>query len=395
VTLTRLVRSAVVQCVSLLVLGCLAEQPAANVASPQGPATPRDVVSGYWLFHIDGGEWVSGITLATISPAADGLMEWRGTETPSRQWDGSTGPTLGLSDAVALPLEGVGQVEWRWRCPSGQWCRMSYQVVADTARGEFSVSDSAGFEEGYPMFGVRLRAGVFGLASAANRLTVMSDSTPTVLLWLADDPAQDRDFIGRLRSRGLTALLAIPTYFVGRQGRPGWNELHNDEALGFGIAAHSRRHSSTTVDGPDFVGEVLGSIADLDSMGLATTMFVEPGNWSEAIAFDSVSKFRTWRGSLIRTFVGVFASRFGPGSQPTPLTAATAFGIGHWTVSDGLPDSTILSLWRQANRRGHFTTFGVHTWKLPYPGRLDWFLDSLSHAQTVGRVKLISAAVRP
>jgi len=270
---------------------------------------------------------------------------------------------------------------------------MRYQVVADTARGDLFMSDSLGLEQGYPMFGVRVRANVFALASSAQRLTAISDSTPTVLLWLADDPPQDEDFIARLRSRGLTAMLAIPTYFVGRNGRPGWQDLRNDQALGFGIAAHSRTHSATTADGPDFVGEVLGSITDLDSMGFAPTTFVEPGNWPEAIAFDSVAKFKTWRASMVRTFAWVFASRVGPGTQPEPLTASTAFGIGHWTVSDGLPDSLIQSLWRQANQRGHFTAFGIHTWKLPSPGALDWFLDSLSQAQKAGRVRLIPDVV--
>jgi len=352
-------------------------------------------VSGDWVFHVNGGAWASSITLATISRAEDGLEGWRATEAPSLQWDGSAAPMLGLRDAVGSPLNASGEIEWRWRCPSGEWCRMSYQVVADTARGELFMSDSLGFEKGYPMFGVRLRGDVFALASAAERFTAMSDSTPTVLLWLADDPAQDKDFIARLRSRGLTAMLAIPTSFVGRNGRPGWQDLRNDQALGFGIAAHSRTHRATTTDGPDFVGEVLGSISDLDSMGLTPTAFVEPGNWPEAIAFDSASKFRTWRASLMRTFVWVFASRIGLATQPEPLTGASAFGIGHWTVSDGLPDSTIHSLWRQANRRGRFTAFGIHTWRLPSPGALDWFLDSLSQAQRAGRVRVIPEVVLP
>ncbi|TMB98517.1 MAG: hypothetical protein E6J42_05700 [Chloroflexi bacterium] len=390
-TLIRLSRSAVALCLTLLGLGCLAEQNTASLLSPQAP--PRDVVSGDWVFHIGGGTWVSSITLATISPAGDSLTGWRGTEAPSRQWDGSAAPALGLADAVGIPLNTSGGVEWRWQCPSGERCRMRYQVVADTARGELFMNDSLGFEQGYPMFGVRVRADVFALAFGAERLTVMSDSTPTVLLWLADDPPQDEDFIARLRSRGLTAMLAIPTHFVGRNGRPGWQELRNDQALGFGIAAHSRTHSATTADGPDFVGEVLGSIADLDSMGFAPTTFVEPGNWPEAIAFDSVSKFTTWRAAMVRTFVWVFASRVGPGTRPEPLTTSTAFGIGHWTVSDGLPDSVIHSLWRQANQRGHFTAFGIHTWKLRSPGALDWFLDSLSLAQNTGRVRVIADIV--
>jgi len=388
-TSVRLFRRPVVLWISLLGLGCLAEQDPASSLSPQVPASSQDV-SGNWVFHVDGGPWVSSITLASISPLGDSLTGWWAAETPSRQWDGSAAPMLRLADAIGVPLTTPGGVEWLWRCSAIERCRMRYQVMADTARGDLFLSDSLGLERRYPMFGVRLRVSVFARAAASVRLSVTSDSIPTVLLWLADDPPEDQDFIQRLRSRGLTAMLAIPTHFVGRSGRPGWQDLRTAQALGFAIAAHSRTHSATTEDGPDFVGEVVGSIADLDSVGFTPTTFVEPGNWPEVIAFDSVSKFKTWRGSLVRTFVSVFASRIGPGTQREPLTDSTAFGIGHWTVSDGLPDSVILSLWKQANQRGRFTAFGIHTWKLPTPGALDWFLDSLSQAQKAGRVRVIS-----
>ena len=257
------------------------------------------------------------------------------------------------------------------------------------------MSDSLGLEQGFPVFGVRLRPSIYALPSTLESVVSMADSTPTILMWLADDPAQDTDFIKRLRSRNLRAMLAIPSYFVGTEGRPGWEDLQQDQALGFGFAAHSRKHSSSTLDGVDFVGEVLGSISDLDSMGLRTTQFVEPGNWPETISFDSASKFKTWRGSLMRTFVSVFASQAGPAQQPEPLASNGTFGMGHWTISDGLSDAVIQSLWRQANEPGKFTIFGIHTWKLASPDALDWFLDSLSTAQQAGRIRLLPTLERP
>lgn len=379
---------------ALLAAACLAEDPSGATTSG-GLMVPHDRVSGHWVIHVGGGIWGDGITLATVESDSTSPPTWKATEAPSRLWDGSPAPSLGLGEAVGTPLPVGDGVEWRWECAPAEKCTMRYTIIADTARGEFVTTDSLGFEEGFPVFGVRVRPSIFALPLLLDSLNTMSDSIPTVLLWLADDPAQDLDFISRLRARGIPTMLAIPSYFVGTEGRPGWPDLYTDRSLGIGFAAHSRRHSSQTLDGVDFVGEVLGSMSDLDSMGFRTTEFVEPGNWPETIRFDSASKFRTWRGSLMRTFVSVFASQYGPAQMPEPVSSSEAFGFGHWTVSDGVSDSTVRNLWRQAQDPGKFTVFGVHTWKLPTPDALDWFLDSLSVALHTGRIRMLPSLASP
>lgn len=380
---------------ALFAAGCLAEPTGDPGASTPPAVLPQDHVSGDWVFHVSGGPWAGSIALASIAPAHDSLIGWTASEAPSRLWDGSTAPKMQLDGAAGIPLKITDAVEWRWSCLGSDRCRMRYQVAGDTARGEFVMSDSLGFEQGFPVFAVRLRPSVYALPATIKSPVPMPDSLPTILVWLADDPAQDTDFIKRLQARGLRAMLAIPSHFVGTGGRPGWEDLQRDQALGFGFAAHSRKHSSTTLDGVDFVGEVLGSISDLDSMGFHTTQFVEPGNWPETVSFDSAFKFKTWRGSLLRTFVSVFASQAGPAQLAEPVSSGAAFGIGHWTISDGLPDSVIRSLWRQATGRGRFTVFGIHTWKLSAPDALDWFLDSLASAQQGGRVRLLPSLSGP
>jgi len=69
-----------------------------------------------------------------------------------------------------------------------------------------------------------------------------------------------------------------------------------------------------------------------------------------------------------------------------------AFGLGHFTISDGINGDTILSYWQRATRPHSVTVFMVHSSRLKSPDGLDWFLDSLADATAGGRVRLVPSS---
>jgi len=218
------------------------------------------------------------------------------------------------------------------------------------------------------------------------------DSTPQVLLRLDDIPSSDRDFVSRLRTRGLVAELGVPTAWVGYRGRPSWSELRDWAAAGFGFAAHSRTHGASPTSDLSFFSEVLGSIGDLRSHGLPSYVFVQPGTWSDSLNFNSSTKLRTWRGSLLRSFTHVFEGYVYPPPVTQPAPDSIVLGLSHVTISDGVSANYILKVWNSAARPNRFTVVLVHTARLPTPDALDWFLDSLATARAAGRIRMVSSS---
>src|SRR5207237_7345574 len=117
----------------------------------------------------------------------------------------------------------------------------------------------------------------------ARAASLLPPAGPPVCLWrLAADPPSDPSFIAKMRDRSLYGELAIPTQWVGVAGRPRWQELRDLVEHGFSVAAHSRTHATLDGSSAGFMGEVLGSLQDLASEQLPTTVFVQPGTWRDS-----------------------------------------------------------------------------------------------------------------
>lgn len=155
------------------------------------------------------------------------------------------------------------------------------------------------------------------------------------------------------------------------------------------MVAHSRRHSESTAGDLDFMEEVLGSLEDLRNHGFATTVFVQPGSWRDSLYFDTPQKVRTWRGALLRTASLVSECYDSPGTIPSPPNDSLALCYSHVTISDALTKPQILAAWRQALQQHEFTTFLVHSYRMPSQDFLDFFLDSLVAARRERRVRVI------
>jgi len=133
---------------------------------------------------------------------------------------------------------------------------------------------------------------------------------------------------------------------------------------------------------------VLGSLTDLATRSHQSSVFVQPGTWEDSIYFDAPMKLENWRGAVFQTFTRVFEAYSRPASVPVPLVDSIAMGLGHFTVSNGASATNILRWWQEAQTPGHFTVFMVHSWSLPSPDQLDWFLDSVAVAVQGGRIRL-------
>jgi len=210
------------------------------------------------------------------------------------------------------------------------------------------------------------------------------------MIRLDDVFTTDRDFLGRVAARGLTAEISVPTRLAGLPDRLDWNELRQWRAGGMGVAAHSRYHLLSGADAQHFIAEVVGGLADLRARGLASTVFVQPGTWLDSIYFDSTAKLRTWRGALLRTFATVsecYAYPYWVGRADT-----LALGLTHVTISDAASNAQIRAYWGVALRPNHGTVFLVHTVHLKSPDQLDWFLDMVAAAKAQGSVRVVASS---
>ena len=363
--------------VVLMAAACLESAPTTAVGPP--PAT------GLFVFHIAGGRFDTHIQLWNIREVADPVAPLRLAALPTRWWDGS--PDLQVDPRHSAGILEGGEYRWTLDLGAGDTLLLRYVVVGDTARGTV-VENHAGTVLGpLSVVGVRISALTAAPAPVRSQMS-QTDTTPIVLLRVDDIPVTDRDFVERLRARGLWAELAVPTRFVGIKGRPSWEEIRGWADAGFSVAAHSRVHGSVVMSDPDFIGEVLGSLADLAAVDLPTAVFVQPGTWKDPQFFLTSGLFHSWRGSLFRTFTRDFEAYVYPVPQVMPLADSVRLGVGHYTISDGESVASILRIWRAAMTSRRFSVFLVHTLRLASPDALDWFLDSVAVAKQAGRIRL-------
>ncbi len=260
---------------------------------------------------------------------------------------------------------------------------MALGVRGDSALGEL---ESAGEVE--PVFGWRFDQELLVSPESLPAAGASADSTPMVLLRVDDASAADRTFLPRVSSRHLVAELSIPTQLVGQPDRLTWGEIHAWADSGFGIAAHSRWHSELTDPGLGFVSEVVGSLADLRSRGLGTTVFVQPGSWHDSLDFDSPGKLANWRGAVFRDFTRAFEAYATPWVVPNGRIGDVPLGISHFTVSDAATKDWLLEQWPRMLTSGSYTVLLVHSVNVEPPDKLDWLLDSIHAAVAQGRLRL-------
>jgi len=366
-----------------LSVGCLdVETAPADHSSPGPLASPQLAGEHFWVFHIGGGPYAAHIQLLAIGDRANAQGRRVFRAIPSRAWDGT--PTNDFAGFHATADDSTG---FTWSLQKGgEVLRLEYAIAGDTATGALTLPDGTR----YPAFGVRFdSAAVSLIAPALPRM--MKDSVPVVMIRLDDAFATDRDFIGRLEARGLTAEIAVPTRLVGRTGYATWDELRLRRASGMGVVMHSRFHLQTDADAQHFVGETVGGFVEMTANGLPSSVFVQPGTWGDSIYFDSPAKIRTWRGALLRTFATVSECYVYP--YYLARGDSMELGLSHVTTSDGMSDRSIRSAWQVALRPNHATVFLVHTFRLKRPDQLDWFLDMVAAAKAQGSIRVVSTSV--
>ncbi len=308
-------------------------------------------------------------------------------ERPSVDAAGGIGRTLAgdslqvTTDCASFEVRGV-------LAGSGAPFQLDVTAVSDTASGQIAVQGASTDA----VFGVRFDSSLLREQLAVPAPTALADSTPVLLVRVDDATSADRDFLPHLVARGLTAELAVPTALAGRPEFLTWSEVQEWSSRGFGIAAHSRWHSSATTPGFEFLGEVVGSFADLASHGLRTAGFVQPGSWQDSLYFDSPDKLANWRGALLRNFSDVFQAYASPNQVPTGVLGVVPLGVTHTTVSDAATVPTILTAWRRLFVKGRYTVFLMHSRTVVPPDKLDWLLDSIAVARQAGRLRLVSSS---
>jgi len=343
-----------------------------------------------WVFHITGGRFDTHVQVVSVLKGTPNDTEVRVSVLPSRDWEGRL--TRDLAMSAASGSCGGGACTLVLRLADSVTAQLHYAVTGDNAEGEAQFTDLTGAATKCPMTGFRIDPTLYqDVTSDSAPVAVRVDSVPMVLLRVDDNSPNDAAFITRMQARGLYGELAVPTSTVGQDGRPNWDELRLHALQGFTIVAHSRHHSDRTRTDLEFMAEVLGSLNDLAVEGLGTTVFVQPGVWTDSLSFDSEAKLRGWRGALLKTFTSVFEAYVY--SVPRPITAdSLALGFGHYTLSSDPAPARINQSWKLATAKYRAMVFLVHTWQLSNPDTLDWFLDSLAAAHQAGRIRLMRSA---
>ncbi len=356
--------------------GCLSPMEAPRVTPPR-----REYL---WVFHIDGGEYAQHIQLIAIGGRASADRRVGFRPLASRAWDGHQVNDFRGFKATPVDTEGL---EWSLRDSTGRASQFSYAVSGDTAIGALVLSDGTR----YPALGVRFDSAAANLV-APTLPPVQYDSEPSVLIRLDDVPTTDRDFLRRLRTRGLTAEIAAPTRFLGMPDRLTWDDLRYWRAEGMGVVMHSRRHLGTGgASAQHFISEIVGGFVDMAVNGFVTHVFVQPGTWRDSIYFDSPAKLRNWRGALLETFASV--SECYAYGHWLPRAGISALGIGHITISDRQTAAGIRTAWQGIVRPNHATVLLIHTRTLRSPDQLDWFLDVIAAAKAQGSLRMVSNSV--
>ena len=351
-----------------------------------GGLTPPSSVSSasehLWVFHISGGSYAPHIQLVAIRDRGARLEDRVFRPLASRAADGT--PTNDFAGLVATADDASG-LRWTLRQPDGQALRLSYAVTEDTATGALTLPDGTR----YPLVGVRFDSAAVSLV-APTLVPVNDGPQPVVVLRLDDTPATDRDFLARLKARGLVAEIAVPTRWVGQEKFLTWDDLAYWRGQRMGIVMHSRYHRRTSADAQHFIAEIVGGFAEMKAHGFASSVFVQPGTWADSINFSSPQTLAAWRGALLRTFATV-AECYAYGFWH-PRSALNPMGLGHVTVSEGATVAKIRGFWDVAQRPNHATVFLIHTHSLRTKDQLDWFLDLVASAKARGTVRLVTTS---
>ncbi len=333
-----------------------------------------------WVFHINGGSYAAHIQLVAIGAPAGRPAGRVFRPLASRAADGTV--TNDLAAFVATADDATG-LRWTLRRPDGQALQLAYAIAGDTAFGALALPGGIR----YPLVGVRFDSAAASLI-APSLVPVRDSHQPVVMLRLDDARGTDRDFLQRIKARGLTAELAVPTRLVGRGDNLTWKELEQWRAQGVGIVMHSRFHLKSSAHEQHLIAEIVGGFAEMKAHGFATNVFVQPGTWGDSIYFDSPQKLATWRGALLRTFATV--SECYAYSPLLTRSAISPLGVGHVTISDGASDARIREYWDVAQRPNHATVILVHTFRLRTKNQLDWFLDLVAAARARGTVRVVA-----
>lgn len=386
--------------VALAMAACLDPLPGPSAGgSSLSALASAGSVTGYWIFHLAGPAAVNEhVQLVQVTEVADSVWPLRFTVFPALDWAGN--PTADLEagqsvgrrvscSPVEFPVDSLpacGKVEWLLAV-AGTRGVLRYEIAGDAAHGAFVwPGDSASVD----FFAVRVDTLVIPSPDSAPRASPSADSTPLVLLRVDDAAITDLDFLERVRQRSLVAELAIPTRLVSTSTTMNWADVKRWAALGFGVAAHSRWHRNPLTD-QEFVSEIAGSLGDMAAHGLPTPVFAQPGTWHDSASLDGVNKLRNWRGSLVRSFTRFLESYVYNGSRMMPLADREAWGLGHVTISNGVPRDAVLKAWAMATQPRRVTVFLVHSRTVRPRDQLDWFLDSLAAARAAGRIRLVSS----
>ena len=345
-----------------------------------------------WVLRLAGGRYANHVQVVRILRSDAEGPRLHLEVLPSRDWAGRRTSDLSL-DADTVRLRAQGELEALLRLTDGTIARLVMRADGERATGTWSELAPDGAVGSYPAIAFRVPTTVLPPDPATLVRVPPDDSIPVVLLRVDDNMPSDRSFAERLIQRRLPGEFAIPTLSPASGGRPSWEELRNWARHGLAMVAHSRRHSDQTASDLDFMEEVLGSLRDLRAQGLPTNIFVQPGSWRDSLYFDSRQKVATWRGALLRTASLVSECYDSPGTIQSPPSDSLALCFSHITISDALTVPQILDTWRGATQAHRFTTFLVHSYRMPSPDFLDFFLDSLSQARSAGRVRIVQSSV--
>jgi hypothetical protein len=355
----------------------------ARAGEDGGPAAPG---TGIWILHIDGGRFRDHVQIVSVQQSTWRPSVYFMRALPSLDYSGT--PTRDFSSVIARGVRQGPVMRWQLTLPGGDLAQLQYQLLGDTASGVMRMMGDTP-RPTYAVVGVRVDSGIIASTETRPIPAVPRDLTPEILLRVDDAAAADVDFEGRIRARGLIAEFAIPTRLVGRPGYATWSDVDAWRRDGMGIISHSRTHGYGDLGDADFIGEVIGGMADLAARGFATRIFAQPGTWRGAALLDSPAKLGGWRGALLRSTTVVSEAYSYGGMLSLPLRDSLAIGYSHWTLSDGQTPEGILRQWGYSSRPGMFTTFLVHSGRMGGPAALDWFLDTLAAARAQGRIQLV------
>jgi len=356
------------------------------------PTVPQSLTaeSGLWLLHVHGGRFQDRVELVNIWASGDASSPLSLESLPTRLWDGSADGLFDVQDSRGSVDHGI--VSWSILIQPGDTVTMAYPAAGDTVSGTWTERAAGVDSTPLSFVGIRIPT-VTILPSTASEPMAARDSTPIVVVRIDDNQPTDPDFETRLRTRGLYGEIAVPTAYVGKGGRPDWSALHTLVDEGFVPVAHSRVHGDAPRADEDFMGEVVGSLADLALHNMPTAIFVQPGTWHDSLDFDAPATLENWRGSLLRTFTANVEAYVYPVPRAWPMTDSIRMGLGHYTLSDGATAQSILYAWQLARLPWHGTVFLVHTLNLTSPSELDWFLDTLAAAKRSGRIRLAHSTI--